>query len=237
MILFAHRGASDFAPENTLAAFSEALAMGAEAIELDVQLTADCRLIVGHDYDLLRVTGQIGLVGQKTYDELKMLDAGAWYDKRFVNQRLPLLSEVLDIVPTTVCLNIEIKQMASDYRPIERYLFELLDSRGRLANTIVSSFNHVRLGAFQALVDRAGQECRLGLLLAENLIRPVDYVKASGLKLTSIHPAVDMVSQVFVDEMHDNGWQVYVYTVNNRWVAEQLEEMGVDGIFVNNLKI
>ncbi len=107
--LIAHRGASGYCPENTLASFSRALQMGATAIEFDVQQTKDGRLVVIHDFDLKRVGGLKRRVGAMTYTELSQVDVGSWFDPRFKGERVPLLEELLDLADGKAELHLEVK--------------------------------------------------------------------------------------------------------------------------------
>src|SRR6185295_20215055 len=103
----AHRGASGRAPENTPAAFAAALALGAEAIELDCQLSADGEPVVIHDETLERTSDGRGPVGDRTAAELDQLDAGSWFGPEFRGERIPRLAAVLDQVRDRVTLNVE----------------------------------------------------------------------------------------------------------------------------------
>src|SRR5919197_4354903 len=94
-LVVGHRGAMGYAPENTLASFELAVEQGADVVELDVHLSRDGQVVVIHDEQLDRTTDGRGLVGDRTLDELKRLDAGSWFDPRFAGQRIPTLHEVL----------------------------------------------------------------------------------------------------------------------------------------------
>src|SRR5690606_11528357 len=119
MKVTAHRGASAYAPENTMAAFEMALEMGADGIELDVQMSRDGHLVVIHDPTLERTTDGSGLVAQYTLAELRRVDAGAWFDERFRGQRIPTLAEVFELVRGKALLNVELKVMPVRYPGIE----------------------------------------------------------------------------------------------------------------------
>jgi len=112
--VIAHRGASAYAPENTLAAFELAVDMGADWYELDCMLTKDDMVIVSHDGDLDRCTDGTGPVAEKTLDELKALDAGSWYDARFAGETMPTLAESLAMAKGRIGVYVEIKSVASD---------------------------------------------------------------------------------------------------------------------------
>src|SRR5690625_6609337 len=128
-LIIAHRGASGNAPENTLAAFQLAVEEGADGIELDVHLSKDGELVVIHDDTLDRTTNGTGRVQDKDLDELKTYDAGSWFDSKFASERIPLLQEVIDILPDDVFLNVEIKN--SPTVRSEEHTSEL-QSRGHL---------------------------------------------------------------------------------------------------------
>ena len=105
----AHRGASDTHPENTLAAFHEAIRLGAQMIEFDVALSKDGKLVLMHDATVDRTTNGAGPVSQLTLDELKRLDAGGWKDDRFKGQRIPTFDEALAVMPDNMWLNVHLK--------------------------------------------------------------------------------------------------------------------------------
>ncbi|NLE40042.1 MAG: glycerophosphodiester phosphodiesterase [Pirellulaceae bacterium] len=105
----AHRGACATHPENTLAAFREAIRLGAHQIELDVQLLADGGLAVIHDSTVDRTTDGRGRVAGFTVEKIKKLDAGAWKDPKFAGQRVPLLAEALEIMPRNIWINVHLK--------------------------------------------------------------------------------------------------------------------------------
>jgi glycerophosphoryl diester phosphodiesterase len=105
----AHRGANETHPENTLAAFREAIRLGAQMIEFDVQMTKDKKLVIMHDQTVNRTTNGRGFVKNLTLYEIKKLDAGKWKSKEFKNERVPTLKEALDIMPKNIWLNIHLK--------------------------------------------------------------------------------------------------------------------------------
>jgi glycerophosphoryl diester phosphodiesterase len=116
----AHRGASRSHPENTLAAFREAIRLGAHQIELDVAVTKDGHLVLMHDGTVDRTTDGRGPVGQLTLAEIKRLDAGSWKDPRFAGERVPTLAEALDIMPRNVWLNLHLKSGESTGAAVAR---------------------------------------------------------------------------------------------------------------------
>jgi glycerophosphoryl diester phosphodiesterase len=107
----AHRGSSGTAPENTLAAYREAVAAGADIVEADVQLTADGHVVAFHDKHLSRTSDSAGKIDELDYEHLKDADAGSWFGPDFKNERIPLLHDVIDVIRDKTYLNIEVKNI------------------------------------------------------------------------------------------------------------------------------
>jgi X-Pro dipeptidyl-peptidase len=120
----AHRGASDTHPENTLAAFREAIVLGTQMIEFDVALTSDKRLVLLHDATLDRTTNGSGPVSKVTFDDCRKLDAGSWKDKKFKDERIPTLTEALTMMPQNIWLNVHLKGDAELARQTARVISE-----------------------------------------------------------------------------------------------------------------
>src|SRR5690625_1782572 len=130
-LIIAHRGASGHVQENTLAAFELTVEEGADCIKLDVHLTNDGELVVIHDDTLDLTTNGTGRVQEKTLDELKAYDAGSWFDTKFASEKIPLLQEVIDILPADVFLNVEIKNTPTGYQGIEQQRVDALEQHDR----------------------------------------------------------------------------------------------------------
>lgn len=142
--IFAHRGSKCNRPENTLSAFAEAVRVGADGIELDVHLTKDNQLVVIHDESLERTTNGAGLVQNLTFSEIQQFSAGAWFDAKYANEKVPLLSEVLALLVDmnfTGVLNVEIKTDKFQYLGIEKKTSELLTSQTLPFSHVYCSFN------------------------------------------------------------------------------------------------
>lgn len=139
IIRYGHRGANKYQPENTLAAFQQAIDDGCDGIELDVHLTRDGALAVMHDQALKRTTGQAGMVTDCTRDQLKTINAAANWPHRF--EPIPTLDEVVDILPDDVKINIEIKDYTFLGRPeTERAVVKFIQSHQLHQRVVVSSF-------------------------------------------------------------------------------------------------
>jgi glycerophosphoryl diester phosphodiesterase len=227
--IFAHRGASLEAPENTLPAFELALQQGCQAIELDVQLTRDEQLVVCHDETIDRTTDGTGYIMAQTLASLKHRDAGSWFSKEFQGTKMPTLEEVFAICHRDVLINVEIKNIPIFYQGIEEKIVSLIRRFGFEENTIVSSFDHEALLVTQELQPKL----KIGVLLANRLIEPWRYIKQAKLQAYSIHPIYTFVDERFLVQSHNAGLKVFPFTVDDRKDFEWLSGLGVDGIFTN----
>ncbi|MDX2127090.1 MAG: glycerophosphodiester phosphodiesterase family protein [Aeromonas hydrophila] len=219
MQIIAHRGASGLAPENTLKAIRLALALGAEAIEIDVQL-ADGELWVFHDRRLERCTDGSGVLTAQSRAYLASLDAGE-------GEGIPTLWQVMEAIAGQAELHIELKgaQTADEVARLTRRA----EAELGFAPTqwVVSSFHHPELARFAALRP----DIRLGALTSTI---PLSLAKfAAELGAWSLNCDVDFVDQSLVQDAHDRGLKVLVYTVDEPADQAMLAAIGVDGIFTN----
>jgi|LGVF01.1.fsa_nt_gb glycerophosphoryl diester phosphodiesterase len=228
MEIIAHRGASGYAPENTLSAFKLAVEMGAKAIEFDVQMTKDGEIIVHHDYFLGRTVNGKGFIKNKTLAELKELDAGSWFSKEYEGEKIPTLKEIFDIVPKGVELHIEIKKLNIDRREIEKEVFRLVSEAGRIESSVFSSFDHECLKRLLEL-----HPVKIGVLVSLNLVEPVKYLADNNLNKYSFNQNVAFIKPEVVKNMHDAGLKVFIHSVNEIEIAKQMEKWGIDAIFSN----
>lgn len=143
----AHRGASGTAPENTLAAIHQSLAAKVQMIELDAHVTADNRAILLHDNVVGRTTGGHGRLSSMTFEQLRDLDAGSWFHSDFSAERVPLLSEALDLLKNRAYLNIEIKPPLpdEDYQSRFEIIFRTVNEAEMIPYTLFASFHHATL--------------------------------------------------------------------------------------------
>lgn len=229
MKVIAHRGASGYAPENTLAAFQKALDTNCDGIEFDVQMTKDGEIIVCHDYSVERTTNGKGYIKNLTLAEIKELDAGSWFDERFKGEKIPTLEEVFKIIPSGILMNIEIKNLALERRNIEQKVVDLILKYNRIDDVIISSFDHLSLKT----VREINKDIRVGVLTYSYILDTVSYIKKHEFDAYSIHPSEEFLNQSLVKDAHDNGYKIFSYTVNDGEIAELFENMGVDAIFSN----
>ena len=208
---FAHRGASHHAPENTLAAFILAAEMGAEGIELDVQLSKDGALVVIHDFGLETTTDGTGPVRERTLIELRELDAGLRFDPAYAGQRIPTLQEVIDAVGHRLLLNIELKTSSWRDDGLARAVVQSIEDNDLLDRTVVSSFNPLALYR----VNKLDRFVSTGLLYAPDLPMPLRISWTRHLlKLDAIHPHHSLVDDRYVKWARERGYRVHTWTVD-----------------------
>ncbi|OZU88362.1 hypothetical protein CIL03_11980 [Virgibacillus indicus] len=231
---FAHRGSLTEAPENTLPAFQKAIAHGAEAIELDVQLTKDRQLVVCHDHKLTRFNKNAPKrIIDMSLEEIKGIDVSGSFKEEYMGTTLPTLDEVLEICQDELLLNIEIKNIPVLYEGIEDILIRCLSEYNRLHNVIISSFDHMALKRIQDIAP----SMPIGMLFYYRILQPWKYAEHSGLEVASIHPNQVYTDREFVKQCKASGYKVYPYTVNDLKHYEELVDFGVDGVFSNNPEI
>lgn len=226
MKLFAHRGASAYAPQNTIPSFKKALEMGVQGIELDVQLTADGVPVVIHDYYLEGTTDGKGFVHRQNWKELQKLDAGSWFSKDFTGTGIPALEEVLALVPKDVTLNVEIKSISSVSEPTAEIIGKIL-MQEKDRDLLISSFSHPVLQEMQSM----DSSFKLGLLTGSDLINIPGYLDLVGLKPFSVHPEASCLRPDEIKAIQKRGWKCYSYTVNTKEQATMADALRIDGIF------
>jgi glycerophosphoryl diester phosphodiesterase len=221
--IIAHRGYSQLAPENTVAAFELAWKSGTDACELDLYLTADEQIVVIHDADAQRTTGVAAKIKESTVAELRQLDAGAWKEPKFKGQRIPTLQEALATLPEGHRrFFLEIKDTAR----IVPFLAKELESWKPRAGQLC-------LIAFDRAVARDAKAAmpwlpvyRLSTELTPDLIRSAKEDGLDGLDLGQKSP----LTPALVQEIRDAGLKLYVWTVNKPEDVSRFAALGVDGI-------
>ena len=144
-LIVAHRGDVTNAPENTIPAFRSALDLGADAIELDVRLTRDEKIVVFHDRCLNRTSNGRGPVNQQTLVEVRGLDVGSWFGLGFRGEQTPTLDEVFESLPADFLINVEMKVIMKGMKLIAHRVAEVVQRHARWDSTLVASFNPIAL--------------------------------------------------------------------------------------------
>jgi glycerophosphoryl diester phosphodiesterase len=229
--IYAHRGARAVAPENTLIAFQTALDLGADGIELDVQLSKDDTLVVLHDFSVERTTDGDGKVSDLTVAELRSFDAGSHFGPEFAGARIPTLDEVLDLVGDRCRVNIEIKTF--DFRGGAEVdaVADTIAARGLYEQVIVSSFNPISL----IKMRHVDEQVALGLLYHDEVppyllnvwLGPIVHPEA-------LHPHFTLIDEAFMKRARALGKAVNTWTVNDVEEARRLKSLGVDIIITDD---
>src|SRR5262247_153733 len=220
----AHRGASSYAPENTFAAFDLAIAMGARHLELDVHVSRDGHLVVIHDDAVDRTTDGSGPVTGHTLASLAALDAGAWFDPRFMGERIPTLGALLERYKGQAHLHVEIKGRSAD---LAQRTVDLIRSRGMAAEVTITSFQKAKLEETRAYAP----ELPTGWLVGEASDAVVAQARAMGL--TQLCPRAGTVTPELVNRLHADGFVVRAWGVATEELMRQVVTAGADGMTVN----
>ena len=228
--IWAHRGSSVAAPENTLEAFEQAMRDGADGIEFDVQLTADGEVVVCHDETIDRTSDGTGAIVDMTLADLRQ--------HRYNNGmpgfdcQIPTLGEVLDLAAGgDVLLNVELKNSVEPYPGLEAAV-ETVVARSPFADQapdrlLYSSFNHRSLH----LLATSGTQVPLGVLHVELLVKSWEYARVVGA--SALHPHWGALGDDEVDACHEAGLAVNAWTVDEPEVMRLMARLGVDAIITN----
>ncbi|HEX4213092.1 MAG TPA: glycerophosphodiester phosphodiesterase family protein [Candidatus Dormibacteraeota bacterium] len=216
----AHRGNSSEFPENTLAAFRSALDLGVDVVECDVHPSSDGALVVIHDPTLDRTTDGSGLVLHHTLEELRALDAGQ-------GERVPLLSELGELVRDRVGLCIEIKQLPVPYADIEQRLVDAIRKLDLIEQTCVISFDHRSV----ARVGEIEPRLQTGILLASRPVDPLSLMRAAGAEIYS--PQWASMDPDLIRMIHASGGVVGTWTVNDAAAIAWCRHARPDSIFTD----
>ena len=229
-IVFAHRGASAHAPENTLAAFELALKFGAPAIELDVKLTSDRQVVIIHDQTVNRTTNGSGAVTKQPLAALRELDAGSWLSADFRGEKIPTLDEVFETVGKKLLINVELTNYATPFDGLVHEVAALVKKHGLQERVIFSSFFPTNLVLARRLLPSVPR----GQLIPEGNSGWWQRAAANLMTLDTEHPYIADVSAVSVKRTHSKGRRVHVWTVNDPADMRRLRSLGVDGIFTDD---
>jgi len=226
--IWAHRGASGYAPENTLEAFELAAEMGADGVELDVQMTRDGYLVVVHDERIDRVSDGTGFVRDYTLEELKRFKFNKTHPE-YEDAKIPTLREVYELLEKTpLFINVELKTGIYFYDGLEERALDLTKRMEMEERVIYSSFNHYSVKKIKELNPKA----KTGILYSDGIWNPSVYAQSIGAD--ALHPAFyNLQYPSFMEEARKNCKQVHVWTVNDERQAVECLNMRVEAIISN----
>lgn len=223
MLVIAHRGASGHAPENTLAAFRQAVALGATFIETDLQLTRDARFVAIHDDTVNRTTNGQGAVHDLTLPDVRKLDAGSWFGSEFAGERVPTLEEILEFSKKhDVVFYLELKPGGSWGG--EHALIGALRESGEIPRSVVISFD----AGILASIRKIEPTLMTGLLYDGQVDDPLDKAIEIGARQVAVRG--DLVTPWMLGQARRRDLQVVCWTVNHPAHMRKLVAAGVDGI-------
>ncbi len=237
VLLGAHRGASYLAPENTLAAIKLALEMGVDFVEVDLHLSKDREVVVIHDDALERTTDGRGYVHELTLGELRLLDAGSWFNRKFperanpryARERIPTFQEVLDLIKESPArLYAEIKNGPFYLEGFEEKVVSMIESNRMAERVTVVSFDHIAV----RWVKELDRDIETGIIFAA---RPVDpALDARAARASVVIPNWAYATADLIEAAHKAGLKVSVWTVDELDRALELIERGADALVSNN---
>jgi glycerophosphoryl diester phosphodiesterase len=229
-IIIAHRGDKAHAPENTLAAFKLAAENGADAIEFDVKLTADGRVIVLHDPTVDRTTNGTGKISQLPLAEVKELDAGRRFSELFRGERIPTLDEVFETVGEQLHINIELTNYATPFDSLVPKVVDLVKKHGLQNRMLFSSFFARNLQMTRLLLPDVPR----GLLCMRGRLGAWARMFSWRGDFFALHPYFTDTNPGLVDRVHSAGKRVHVWTVNPEEDLKRMVGLGVDAIITDD---
>ncbi len=226
--IWAHRGSSAYAPENTLKAFALAMEQGADGIELDVRLTADDQIVIAHDDRLDRISDGDGKICEKTLAQLREYDFSKLHPE-YSPVRIATLAEVYELLrPSNMIVNVEIKTSSYNYKRIEPMLIAMERDMGMSGRILYSDFNHYGLTEIRAIDPTA----RIGLLYSIALVNPHLYAKSVGAD--AVHPLYSTLQYPGIWEgCRESGILVHPWTVDDPDLMRSMIQQGANAIITN----
>jgi len=224
----AHRGGAGLRPENTLVAFNKAFELEADMIEFDLQPTKDSRIIVMHDKTVNRTTNGTGRPPELSFDYIKSLDAGSWFHPGYVGEKVPSLEEALEVIPSGIELNVELKYIDELDNRFERIVYTILEEHGALDRSIITT----RWPLTCERLKKIDPSIKTTILQKQRTEEEyLELLSAHGLEYAQVRR--HSMNQPFIDRLHDNGIQVFIFYSDEEKEMEEFAKMGVDGILTN----
>ena len=231
--LIAHRGESFDAPENTLASVNLAWGRDADSVEIDVHLSRDNNVVVIHDFKTKRTGGRNKKVASQTLEELKELDVGSWKHRKFHDERIPSLKEVLKTIPSEKSLIIEIK---SDRKMLPYLKEDIVQSKIHLNQIEIISFDYKTVMAAKKLMPDIRVLYLANLdyswltkITSPSVERLIEKIKEGNLDGLNVW-AGSMIDNKFTEKVKESNLLLYTWTINDPQLAKKLFSWGVDAV-------
>lgn len=231
-IIFAHRGASAYAPENTLAAFEIAIQQEADVIELDTKLSADGRVVVIHDQTLDRTTDGSGRVGDYTLASLQKLDAGSHFSNQYRSEKIPTLEQVIELCVGRILINVELSNYSTPFDDLPIKVAALIYQIDRVSDILVSSFHPIPLLRFHNLLP----EIPIGFLARRGVSGVISrsWIGKYLIPYKSLHIDKSDVTPTLIEKTQNAEKKFYTFTVNSQQEINHLLSLNIDGIMTDD---
>ena len=236
-IIIAHRGGAKLAPENTLASFDNAIALGVDMIEIDVHLSKDAEIIVIHDETLNRTTNGSGEIKDLTLHDIKKYDAGSWFGEDFKNEKVPTLAETLQTINGQCKLLIEIKGGDERYPGLEEKIIQTIKEHNATKWVIVQSFNKNSILRIKEMYPELMTYYLLGRNFNEFYSEISDQMSKGNnveREFNGVAPHYKSLDKNKVAFLHNAGYGVFTFTVNDKSDMQKVIEIGVDGVITDS---
>jgi glycerophosphoryl diester phosphodiesterase len=228
-LVIAHRGASAYAPENTLAAFIRAVELNADAVELDAKLLKDGSIIILHDTTLDRTSNGTGSIYRYSFHEIRNLDAGSQFSKEFVGERIPTLEAVFEKIGGDILINVELTNYTRPRDQLPLKVIRLIQRYKLQKKVLLSSFNPLAL----MVAKRVDPEIPRALLVHAGEPEIIRMILRKVVDHIAFHPDQSLITKKLMAEARKNRKIVNAWTVNDRTRMAELLTFGVDGLITD----
>lgn len=236
MLVIAHRGANQYAPQNTIEAFKKATELNVDGVETDIRITSDGHMVLCHNSKINKTSDGKGKISDMSLNELMNFDFGSWFGERFRATKIPTLEEFLSLMKDSdlPLLDIELKPLSSDDLPFVEQFLEMVKTYGLSHKLFVTSFDTGILRKVK-MVDpsiRTGYLYpKFGECVRSKIVSPVEIAIKNGIDV--LLPQRAYVSKAITKKAHNAGLKVGVWTVNKIDYVRDLVNMGIDIIITD----
>ena len=227
VVIIAHRGASFEAPENTLASVNLAWKLDADAVEVDVYLSKDNKIMVIHDKDTKRTAGKKLVVQESLASDLRKLDVGSFKSPDYKGEKIPFLSEVIETIPEGKQLFVEVK-CGTEILP---FLKESFKESGKIDRLVIISFDFDVVAGAKKIMPGVPAYWLHFNLTGEYSTKWIEKAREAGLD--GLNFRYKGISEEFVKSVHDANMNIYTWTIDDPVEAAKLSGFGIDGITTN----